>query len=168
MHYLVCLLTVYQSCSKPLSEGSLPVVSIITRFKNSYFWKSPSASSVKFFIRSRKTRLSGQMCAADRCSDFLLTSTKNWESEQQVASWLPSRLSTSQTHIHSPRRDAQKQVPETNMHASHTAWLINSNLNDRSLTSYTHAFWWFLEKMSQWSSVSGKDEQSEAKAWMWK
>lgn len=68
MHYLVCLLTVYQSCSKPLSEGSLPVVSIITRFKNSYFWKSPSASSVKFFIQSSKTRLSGQMCAADRCS----------------------------------------------------------------------------------------------------
>lgn len=131
MHYLVCLLTVYQSCSKPLSEGSLPVVSIITRFKNSYFWKSPSASSVKFFIRSSKTRLSGQMCAADRCSALGV---------QTFCSWLPSRLSTSQTHIHSPRRDAQKQVPETNMHASHTAWLINSNLNDRSLTSYTHAF----------------------------
>ena len=37
----------------------------------------------------------------------------------------------------------------THMHASHTTWLINSNLNGRGLTSYTHAFWWCLEKTLQ-------------------
>lgn len=35
------------------------------------------------------------------------------------------------------------------MHASHTTWLINSNLNGRGLTSYTYAFWWCLEKSLQ-------------------
>ena len=35
------------------------------------------------------------------------------------------------------------------MHASHTTWLINSNLNGRGLTSYTYAFGWCLEKSLQ-------------------
>lgn len=49
------------------------------------------------------------------------------------------------------------------MHASHTTWLINSNLNGRGLTSYTHAFWWCLEKMLQhlqWAGKTCRLEQS--------
>lgn len=47
----------------------------------------------------------------------------------------------------------------THMHSSHTTWLINSNLNDRGLTSYTHAFWWSLEKSLQhlcWARKAGR------------
>lgn len=47
-------------------------------------------------------------------------------------------------------RNSQTHTHFTHMHASHTTWLINSNLNVRGLTSYTHAFWWCLEKTLQY------------------
>lgn len=49
------------------------------------------------------------------------------------------------------------------MNPSHTTWLINSNLNGRGLTSYTHAFWWCLEKTLQhlqWERKTGRLRQS--------
>lgn len=92
---------------------------------------------------SNKTNPSGQLCA--------------WGVGEKSTG---CRQSTSQIRLHT--HTDQEEMPKskrlrqnfpdthfTHMHASHTAWLINSNLNDRSLTSYTPAFWWCLEKMLQ-------------------
>ena len=73
---------------------------------------------------------------AERC--------KNDHVQQVALRLLPVYISNSDTYLHALRK---KKSPKsvflthfTHMHASHTTWLINSNLNGCGLTSYTHAF----------------------------
>lgn len=91
--------------------------------------------------------------------------------------------SVPQTHSHTHRngykyrRNVEAQtkkitnthISHTHTHSSHTTWLINSNLNGRGLTSYTHAFSWCLEKTlqhPQWARKTGRlqrDHECERK-----
>ena len=167
MHYLACLLCT-KAVANALSKGSLPVSPYNCRFL--LFTETSSLSLIKrcnkHLHSNYPSRCELHASGYNRLTGwFLHAHTGRWGNNQvqQVAwrmHWVHVSDSNTHTHPHTERKllkvysgklktKTRQHTHLTHMHASHTTWLINSNLNGRGLTSYTHAFWWCLEKTLQ-------------------